>query len=218
MKTMKMKKVAKKVAVVIVMAMILTGCHEANTNRELATAAYELKSEITRLRIMNDDDSFWESADRFTKLVRDTIEDRVPIEIQFRLSCSGDIIYLNDFYKTELRFINNVVREMTANEIICEVLSSNEVMDMQAKDIAITGVILTWLQYEELYSICDLQCDGTWDYLSKGKFFFTEGNTAELKSADGEPLGIGVIDIEPTNIITLTENSKLSDLRKIATE
>lgn len=221
------------VSILFVIPMVMTGCDtkslsEGNTTYELARTAYEADAEVTHLKLEIEDDAFWDSAEKATELIANTLEDRKDTTIGFRLACSdGSILELDDFANVRLTYINDVWRSLTSDRLLYSLATSDEVTKAHAagKTVEITGVILKWYQPQgvfdhndqRVYSVCDLENDGIWDYVTSGKVFFTDVTSAALKDEEGKPLGIGSIDIATTKVVPLTENAKFSELYKLAT-
>lgn len=224
----------KTLAVIIALFAIamMTSCdakslHEGNVTPDLSEAAFEAKAAVMRLKIEIEDDAFWDSTDRAAKLIEDTIESRVDMMVSLRLTCSdGSIIYLDDFDAIRLNYINDVWRSKTSNEIIYKLATSDEVVKAHeaGETVEITGVILKWKRRKNLfdsneqriYSVCDLENDGNWDYVISGKAFFTDVASVALKNENGEIPGVGVIDIESTLVVPIEENAKLRSLYRLA--
>lgn len=223
----------KILAVIITLFAItmMTSCdaktfHEGNVTPDLSEAAFEAKAAIMRLKMEVEDDVFWESTDRAAKLIESTIEDRVNMMVGFRLACSdGSIIYLDDFDWIHLNYINDVWRSKTSSEIIYKLATSDEVVRAHeaGETVEITGIILKWKRRKDLfdsneqmvYSVCDLENDGNWNYVVGGKVFFTDVSSAALKDENGKILGVGVIDIEPTLVVPVEENADLHGLYEL---
>ena len=223
-----MKKIYKMIiAILFVIPMVMTGCDtkslsEGNTTHELARTAYEADAEVMHLKLEIEDDTFWDSTERATKLIENTIEDRKNMTIGFRLACSdGSTIMLDDFASVNLIYINDVWRSLTSDRLTYSLATSDEVTKVHAagETVEITGIILKWYQPNDkrVYSVCDLENDGAWNYVTSGKVFFTDVNSAVLKDQEGKSLGIGSIDITTTKVVPLTENAKISELYKVAT-
>ena len=201
---------------VIAMVLTMSGCDtksltEGNVTPDLQKAGNRAKSEIVVLRAEMEDDIFWESTDRAQKLIEDTIEKGPTMTVSFKLTCSdGSEIVLDDFASFRLVYINDVWRSLISNEVIYKLATSDEVAKAhdEGKTVEITGVILRWRERKGLFdgnkeriiSVCDLNNDSSWDYVIHGKLFFTNVETVALEDANGEILGIGVINTTPATL------------------
>ena len=221
------------VFVFVIAMVVLSGCDtksmtEGNVTPDLSRAAYEAKGKVTVLRIEVEDDTFWDSADKATELIENTIEDRVDTTIGFKLAYSdGTTAIIDDFASFRLNYINDVWRTKTSSEIIYALATSDEVVQAHndGKTVKIAGVILRWRERERLFdgdkeriiSVCDLENDGSWDYVIHGRLFFTDVETVSLEGANGEILGIGVISTTPATLQPVEKQPKnLRELYKLA--
>ena len=228
-----MKKFLVLLITSVMFVITLTGCNaksltEANTTPDLSKAAYKAEANVARLKIETEDDAFWESTERMAELFKNTVEQKTDMVVEVRLTCSdGSTIVLNDFATCSLFYINDVIREKASNELIYSIATLDEVVEAHAagKTVEVTGIILKWYQRMGLFdhnadriaSVCDLDNDGNWDYVTKGKAFFTDANNIAIENADGEILEIGVIDITTSALVPVEENLKFHKLYKLAT-
>lgn len=96
-------------------------------------------------------------------------------------------------------------RELYKNQLVIAfdtVIKNSEV----SSDGEIIGVLINWKTKDNIFSLCDLDGDGEWDYFANNKGYFS---TNPAKHKEGE------IKVTPYNWIgysTLGEKQKLSNL------
>ncbi len=221
----------KKLLVLMLVVTLLTGCTGCSSKEQDVPEPAETTEEaaVEDLRETIDDEEYWSSLDRVSELIEKTVEERVSLNVSFRLenSSDGKEIILEEIYADNLSYEGDVWLSIFKNNLIQSLSTSEPVVKAHeaGEKLEITGVILKWAQQpidEELeqnvFSVGDLSGDGTWDYVTIGKVFFAENSKlSTLKNEDGKLLGIDEIEDKRVKLVE-ESNPKLERLAEIASE
>ena len=182
----------KKIAVImaIVLSMVLTGCiireDKDLTSVNLARVAFETEGEVKIIQDRIRDEDFWDSVYRAADLIEDTIDECKLTSVSFKLKTDeGETIILEDIYSFRMVDSDDVWKMLVVNQILYALVTSDEVIKAESSFVHLTveSVILKWstpgLDEKRTVSVCDVENDGKWDYLSEGRMYFTiaEGAT-----------------------------------------
>lgn len=212
----------KRVVVFLVMivCLILSGCVEKKHDTasiDLSRVEFEAEAEVNMLQDSIRDDGFWDSTYRAADLIEDTIDDGKLTKVSFKLKTSDEeTIVLEDFYTFRLIDSDDVWRELFANQVIYALATSDEVTEREAKgvNLQIDGIILKWEDTSKgkkrIASICDVEGDGKWDYLSKGRMFFTKDPASTVISISESEYSIGIIHTKQPKAFEVDDNYNLT--------
>ena len=225
-----MKKTNKNLAVItllimiVIVAVIFTGC-EDNIPNMLSDRAYDMESQLAKLRVDMPDEDFWSSTDEVRILIEKTLEKRKPFSISFRLETDdGEQIFLDDLYLNRLTYMNEVWRSIVSGEAIYTLAQSKPMINAHSKGkkLVITGIIMKWEQTvgldaeSRVFSAVDLTNDGQWDYTTEGKIYFAKEPSTGLKDEFGKHLGIDQIEIRRSKLVEIKEDLTFDKLTKLA--
>ena len=113
---------------------------------------------------------------------------------------------------------------LVVNQILYALVTSDEVIKAESSFVHLTveSVILKWstpgLDEKRTVSVCDVENDGKWDYLSEGRMYFTIAEGATIVPADASGYGIGNTSFAQPKVIQVTKNAKQSDFTADALE
>ncbi len=213
---------------ILVVVTFLAGCSsKGEAEPEPAETTEEVIAENLRTEI--DDDQYWSSLDRVSELIEKTVEERIALNLSFRLerSSDGKEIILEEVYADNLSYDGDVWLSIFKSNMIQNLSESEPVVKAHeaGEKLEITGVILKWAQQpvdedsgENVFSVSDLSGDGTWDYVTEGKVFFAENSKlSTLKNEDGKLLGIDELENKRVKLVE-EDNLKLGRLAEIALE
>ncbi|MBR2725055.1 hypothetical protein IKE97_00185 [Candidatus Saccharibacteria bacterium] len=213
----------KKTAIIAVLILCLTlvGCGMEKTEVapvELAKVAFEAEGEVKILQDRIKDDDFWESTYRAADLIEETIDDGKLASVSFKLRTSENkTILLEDIYSFRLIDTDDLWIKLTVNQIIYALVTSDEVIEAESSGISLTveSIILKWstpgFDEKMIASVCDVDNDGKWDYICKGKMYFTDIN-ATVVPIDESGYGIGNSSVKNPKVFKINGEAKLANL------
>lgn len=219
----KMKKTFSILAFMLSVA-LLVGC-SADTLTENNYPDYwkqrlHEETESTMIDLTNSNIRNIGDFEKQVKLVAYTIEKNKPFSIAFLYSGESGNVYTLPEIQDEYRLMNShEYREELKNTITNEVLGRLEELQMESGDVVAT--ILTWNPSNDYtnVSLCDLDGDGSWDYLVDSYAFFGSSSSGKYPSVTiGENEIMLIPDLPSRDIITLNNLSgdeKLSDFMKL---
>ena len=76
---------------------------------------------------------------------------------------------------------------------------------------------MKWEEGQNSFSVCDLDADASWDYTTEGVMFFAENESHRMPGTENEYGAIGVIDINPIDIIPIDDpEANLASMANLA--
>ena len=231
------KKVDKLKIVVVVVVLVLTvvmasGCKaltEGNITQDLSDAAYQAEAEVRNLRNEIDDENFWADADRAAESIKKILETKHDFAIEFRVESEKTGPTPVEFSGPYLLYINDVWRNLSADQLIYGLATSEPVITMHesGESVRVTGLIARYAYTDtfdteiKYFSVVDSGNDGTFDQAAEGKLFFTEDDQAMATGINGEKLaGIGFdkireVDVVPIDKESIKEGMSMSDYKNL---
>lgn len=207
-------------AIIFAMTFAMAGCAtEDDTTAGLSNSANVAEAEVQQLRADIDDVGFWDTLDRATGLIKESLESGRDISVSFRLTTSeGETILLEDTYLFHLAYINDTWRSLTASQIEYIVATAEQVSEAfnRGEFVKVTGLIMKWTEYvgadatPHIISVADIKADGKWDYVAEGKFYFTDSAASSIPGTETEFGAIGIIEVVPTGIVPVNSDSEAS--------
>ena len=208
------------VFLMVVFCVVLLSCEIDKPNTasiDLSRAEFEAEAEVDMVRDRIKDDIFWKSTYRAAELIEETIDDGKLTVVSFKLKTSEEeTIVLEDFYIFRLVDADDVWREFFVDQIIYALATSDEVIEKEESGINlyIDSVILKWTDSstgENLKaSVCDIDNDGKWNYLSCGEMYFTNIQGNAIIPIKESAYGIGILPPEKPKVLRSKNNSSLS--------
>lgn len=214
----KIKTIVAMVIVVLTTMVMMSGCKamEGNVTDDLADAAYQADAEVRNLRNEIDDENFWADADRAAESIKKILETKHDFAIEFRVESEKTGPTPVEFSGPYLLYINDVWRNLSADQLIYGLATSEPVITMHesGESVRVTGLIARYAYTDtfdteiKYFSVVDSGNDGTWDYSAEGKAFFTEDKNAVATDSSGKKLeGVGLSTIRETNIMPIDKES-----------
>ncbi len=218
MKKKTLKKIIVTVGLFAVLTVVLNACGASEAAREAAIRSEDV---ILDLKLQYQDSDFWDVAEKEAELIEDTIEKKVFL-VDFIVSIDGKTSIF-ETSEARLMYDNDSCRTEVANDLLTELATSEEIVKAHedGKKVSINGIILRWINKEGFlghndicYSVADIDGDGVWNYVSRGKIIYSE---EEILSSGDEPLYLHTID-DDAEIVTINsqEDFSFSSLEKLA--
>lgn len=214
-----MRKIAIFMAAFLCLA--LTSCTVEKidvTSIDISRVAYEAEAEVNMVQDRIRDDDFWRTTYQAGDLIEQTLDDGKLGSVSFKLKTSEDeTIILEDLYTFRLIDADDVWRELTTSQILYALVTSDEVTKAENSGVNLTvqSVILKWTDSStgknRTASVCDLNNDGHWDYVSRGKMYFAKALDATLLPADEDGYGIGNVS-KRAKLIPVKFDGEFSEL------
>lgn len=212
-----MKEIIGIVSVVLFLIGNFTACGQEGVQSDAQTELIAKQSYIDELTTQINDDEFWDSAYTAANLVQDSIEDKYPVQVSFRLETSNSERIVTAPIEVYLDMDTRTHRESIAADLIIH-LVDEDITDAYASGdtVRVTGILVNWSKRKSLldkeiqqFSACDLDADGLWDYVCAKKTSFT--GVPHVISPEYELTDVDVFDLAPVN-----KEASLSELRRIA--
>ena len=194
---------------IAILAVLITGC--ANDTADTgATTPITTASELQKLKDKYDDYEFWESLDQSVEMICNTVDtdNRITISVRLRDSDGTNII---------LDEISG--RSMPPELIAYEIANAEDVIGEHefGQNLKVTGTIMKWEDQKKSFSVCDLDADASWDFATEGVMFFAENESHRMPGTENEYGAIGVIDINPVDIIHIDDpEANLASMANLA--
>lgn len=212
-----MKEIIGIVSVVLFLIGNFTACGQEGVQSDAQTELIAKQSYIDELTTQINDNEFWESAYTATNLVQDSIEDKYPVQVSFRLETSNSERIVTAPTEVYLDMDTRTHRESIAADLIISLVDDGIIDEYASGNtVRVTGVLVNWSKRKSLlnkeiqyFSACDLDVDGLWDYVCAKKTSFT--GVPHVISPEYELTDVDVFDLAPVN-----KEASLSELRHIA--
>lgn len=212
-----MKEIIGIVSVVLFLIGNFTACSQEGVQSDAQTELIAKQSYIDELTTQINDDEFWDSAYTAANLVQDSIEDKYPVQVSFRLETSNSERIVTAPTEVYLDMDTRTHRESIAADLIISLVDDGIIDEYASGNtVRVTGVLVNWSKRKSLldkeiqyFSACDLDVDGLWDYVCAKKTSFT--GVPHVISPEYELTDVDVFDLAPVN-----KEASLSELRHIA--
>ena len=212
-----MKEIIGKVSVVLFLIGNFTACGQEGVQSDAQTELIAKQSYIDELTTQINDDEFWDSAYTAANLVQDSIEDKYPVQVSFRLETSNSERIVTAPTEVYLDMDTRAHRESIAADLIISLVDDGIINEYASGNtVRVTGVLVNWSKRKSLldkeiqyFSACDLDVDGLWDYVCTKNTSFT--GVPHVISPEYELTDVDVFDLAPVN-----KEASLSELRHIA--
>ena len=212
-----MKEIIGIVSVVLFLIGNFTACGQEGVQSDAQTELIAKQSYIDELTTQINDNEFWDSAYTATNLVQDSIEDKYPVQVSFRLETSNSERIVTAPTEVYLDMDTRTHRESIAADLIISLVDDGIIDEYASGNtVRVTGVLVNWSKRKSLldkeiqyFSACDLDVDGLWDYVCAKKTSFT--GVPHVISPEYELTDVDVFDLAPVN-----KEASLSELRHIA--
>ncbi len=212
-----MKEIIGIVSVVLFLIGNFTACGQEGVQSDAQTELIAKQSYIDELTTQINDDEFWDSAYTAANLVQDSIEDKYPVQVSFRLETSNSERIVTAPTEVYLDMDTRTHRESIAADLIISLVDDGIINEYASGNtVRVTGVLVNWSKRKSLldkeiqyFSACDLDVDGLWDYVCTKKTSFT--GVPHVISPEYELTDVDVFDLAPVN-----KEASLSELRHIA--
>ena len=212
-----MKEIIGIVSVVLFLIGNFTACSQEGVQSDAQTELIAKQSYIDELTTQINDNEFWDSAYTATNLVQDSIEDKYPVQVSFRLETSNSERIVTAPTEVYLDMDTRTHRESIAADLIISLVDDGIIDEYASGNtVRVTGVLVNWSKRKSLldkeiqyFSACDLDVDGLWDYVCAKKTSFT--GVPHVISPEYELTDVDVFDLAPVN-----KEASLSELRHIA--
>lgn len=212
-----MKEIIGIVSVVLFLIGNFTACGQEGVQSDAQTELIAKQSYIDELTTQINDNEFWDSAYTATNLVQDSIEDKYPIQVSFRLEVNNSERIVTAPTEVYLDMDTRTHRESIAADLIISLVDDGIINEYASGNtVRVTGVLVNWSKRKSLldkeiqqFSACDLDADGLWDYACAKKTSFT--GVPHVISPEYELTDVDVFDLAPVN-----KEASLSELRHIA--
>ena len=212
-----MKEIIGIVSVVLFLIGNFTACGQEGVQSDAQTELIAKQSYIDELTTQINDNEFWDSAYTATNLVQDSIEDKYPVQVSFRLETSNSERIVTAPTEVYLDMDTRTHRESIAADLIISLVDDGIINEYASGNtVRVTGVLVNWSKRKSLldkeiqyFSACDLDVDGLWDYVCAKKTSFT--GVPHVISPEYELTDVDVFDLAPVN-----KEASLSELRHIA--
>ena len=212
-----MKEIIGIVSVVLFLIGNFTACSQEGVQSDAQTELIAKQSYIDELTTQINDDEFWDSAYTAANLVQDSIEDKYPVQVSFRLETSNSERIVTAPTEVYLDMDTRTHRESIAADLIISLVDDGIINEYASGNtVRVTGVLVNWSKRKSLldkeiqyFSACDLDVDGLWDYVCAKKTSFT--GVPHVISPEYELTDVDVFDLAPVN-----KEASLSELRHIA--
>ena len=212
-----MKEIIGIVSVVLFLIGNFTACSQEGVQSDAQTELIAKQSYIDELTTQINDDEFWDSAYTAANLVQDSIEDKYPVQVSFRLEVNNSERIVTAPTEVYLDMDTRTHRESIAADLIISLVDDGIINEYASGNtVRVTGVLVNWSKRKSLldkeiqyFSACDLDVDGLWDYVCAKKTSFT--GVPHVISPEYELTDVDVFDLAPVN-----KEASLSELRHIA--
>ena len=212
-----MKEIIGIVSVVLFLIGNFTACSQEGVQSDAQTELIAKQSYIDELTTQINDNEFWDSAYTATNLVQDSIEDKYPVQVSFRLEVNNSERIVTAPTEVYLDMDTRTHRESIAADLIISLVDDGIINEYASGNtVRVTGVLVNWSKRKSLldkeiqyFSACDLDVDGLWDYVCAKKTSFT--GVPHVISPEYELTDVDVFDLAPVN-----KEASLSELRHIA--
>ena len=212
-----MKEIIGIVSVVLFLIGNFTACGQEGVQSDAQTELIAKQSYIDELTTQINDNEFWDSAYTATNLVQDSIEDKYPVQVSFRLEVNNSERIVTAPTEVYLDMDTRTHRESIAADLIISLVDDGIINEYASGNtVRVTGVLVNWSKRKSLldkeiqyFSACDLDVDGLWDYVCAKKTSFT--GVPHVISPEYELTDVDVFDLAPVN-----KEASLSELRHIA--
>ena len=212
-----MKEIIGIVSVVLFLIGNFTACSQEGVQSDAQTELIAKQSYIDELTTQINDDEFWDSAYTAANLVQESIEDKYPVQVSFRLETSNSERIVTAPTEVYLDMDTRTHRESIAADLIISLVDDGIINEYASGNtVRVTGVLVNWSKRKSLldkeiqyFSACDLDVDGLWDYVCAKKTSFT--GVPHVISPEYELTDVDVFDLAPVN-----KEASLSELRHIA--
>lgn len=212
-----MKEIIGIVSVVLFLIGNFTACSQEGVQSDAQTELIAKQSYIDELTTQINDDEFWDSAYTAANLVQDSIEDKYPVQVSFRLEVNNSERIVTAPTEVYLDMDTRTHRESIAADLIISLVDDGIIDEYASGNtVRVTGVLVNWSKRKSLldkeiqyFSACDLDVDGLWDYVCAKKTSFT--GVPHVISPEYELTDVDVFDLAPVN-----KEASLSELRHIA--
>lgn len=212
-----MKEIIGIVSVVLFLIGNFTACSQEGVQSDAQTELIAKQSYIDELTTQINDNEFWDSAYTATNLVQDSIEDKYPVQVSFRLEVNNSERIVTAPTEVYLDMDTRTHRESIAADLIISLVDDGIIDEYASGNtVRVTGVLVNWSKRKSLldkeiqyFSACDLDVDGLWDYVCAKKTSFT--GVPHVISPEYELTDVDVFDLAPVN-----KEASLSELRHIA--
>ena len=212
-----MKEIIGIVSVVLFLIGNFTACGQEGVQSDAQTELIAKQSYIDELTTQINDNEFWDSAYTATNLVQDSIEDKYPVQVSFRLETSNSERIVTAPTEVYLDMDTRTHRESIAADLIISLVDDGIIDEYASGNtVRVTGVLVNWSKRKSLldkeiqyFSACDLDADGLWDYACTKNTSFT--GVPHVISPEYELTDVDVFDLAPVN-----KEASLSELRHIA--
>ena len=212
-----MKEIIGIVSVVLFLIGNFTACGQEGVQSDAQTELIAKQSYIDELTTQINDNEFWDSAYTATNLVQDSIEDKYPVQVSFRLETSNSERIVTAPTEVYLDMDTRTHRESIAADLIISLVDDGIINEYASGNtVRVTGVLVNWSKRKSLldkeiqyFSACDLDVDGLWDYVCTKNTSFT--GVPHVISPEYELTDVDVFDLAPVN-----KEASLSELRHIA--
>ncbi len=194
-------------AVIAITLFVLASCAKDDS----ASFPISTESELQTLRNKTDDPEFWESLDSSVEMICNSVDtdNRVTISVRLRNS-DGTNVILEDVVSG---------RSMPPEMIAYAIANAEDVIGEHefGQNLKVTGTIMKWEEGQNSFSVCDLDADASWDYTTEGVMFFAENESHRMPGTENEYGAIGVIDINPIDIIPIDDpEANLASMANLA--
>ena len=212
-----MKEIIGIVSVVLFLIGNFTACGQEGVQSDAQTELIAKQSYIDELTTQINDNEFWDSAYTATNLVQDSIEDKYPVQVSFRLETSNSERIVTAPTEVYLDMDTRTHRESIAADLIISLVDDGIINEYASGNtVRVTGVLVNWSKRKSLldkeiqyFSACDLDADGLWEYACAKNTSFT--GVPHVISPEYELTDVDVFDLAPVN-----KEASLSELRHIA--
>ena len=172
-----MKEIIGIVSVVLFLIGNFTACGQEGVQSDAQTELIAKQSYIDELTTQINDDEFWDSAYTAANLVQDSIEDKYPVQVSFRLETSNSERIVTAPTEVYLDMDTRTHRESIAADLIISLVDDGIINEYASGNtVRVTGVLVNWSKRKSLldkeiqyFSACDLDVDGLWDYVCAKK-------------------------------------------------
>ena len=212
-----MKEIIGIVSVVLFLIGNFTACGQEGVQSDAQTELIAKQSYIDELTTQINDNEFWDSAYTATNLVQDSIEDKYPVQVSFRLEVNNSERIVTAPTEVYLDMDTRTHRESIAADLIISLVDDGIINEYASGNtVRVTGVLVNWSKRKSLldkeiqcFSACDLDVDGLWDYVCAKNTSFT--GVPHVISPEYELTDVDAFDLAPVN-----KEASLSELRHIA--
>lgn len=213
----------RKKALVFLIGLCLatSGCVDLpeKDGSELNKAMFKAEAEMKDAKYQIRDDAFWLTAYQATDLIEETVGEDELVYVSFKLvDEDGKVSILEDSYSFRLMSSDDAWRLLEMDQILFALIASEEVTKTKdkGKTLYIKSVILKWPVYYDgkmkFASVCDTDNDGNWDYVCRGKMFFSNTSNSNIVPANNTGYGVGIKTDEDPKVYHINGKAKLSKL------